>query len=241
MQVRVGTSGYSYKEWKGTFYPEKLPADQMLQYYASKFQAVEINNTFYRMPSEKVLLGWAGEVAAGFTFVLKASRRITHEKRLKEVGEEVSYFLKTATTLGDKLGPTLFQLPPNLKKDLPRLKEFLALLPRRWRAALEFRHASWFEDDVFESLREHNVALCVADTGEEGDAPFVATADWGYLRLRREQYEAGELETWAEGVRKQAWGEAFVFFKHEEAGTGPKLAAAFGKLLGEERAGNRER
>src|SRR5256885_1285071 len=201
MRILVGTSGYSYKEWKGTFYPEDLPADQMLRYYASRFKTVEINNTFYRMPSEKVLLGWASEVAEGFTFVLKASRRITHDKRLTDVGEEVSYFLKTASVLGEGLGPTLFQLPPNLKKDVPRLQAFLGLLPRRWRAALEFRHASWFDDEVYEVLRSRDAALCVADTGEEGDAPFVSTATWGYFRLRRVQYHEADLAAWAERIR----------------------------------------
>ena len=237
MNISVGTSGYAYKEWKGTFYPADLPADGMLKYYGERFRAVEINNTFYRMPNEKVLLGWAAEVPDGFTFVLKASQRITHRKRLKEAGEELSYFLKTANVLGPKLGPTLFQLPPNLKKDLPRLVDFLALVPHTWRAALEFRHASWLDDEVFEALRKHNAALCIADTDpEEGDAepltiPTVATADWGYLRLRRAAYVKGDLQRWATTIGAQPWKDAFVFFKHEEAGAGPKLAAEFTALL----------
>jgi len=238
MRIAVGTSGYAYKEWKGHFYPADLPADGMLRYYGERLNAVEINNTFYRMPKEKVLLDWAAEVPDGFRFVLKASQKITHFKRLKDVGSEVEYFLRVATVLGPKLGPTLFQLPPNMKKDLPRLTDFLALIPRTWRAAIEFRHASWFEDDVFALLRDRNAALCVADADpdEEGgkealEVPFVPTADWGYLRLRRAGYGASDLAAWAGKVTSQAWGDAFVFFKHEEAGAGPKLAAEFTALL----------
>ena len=237
MHIAVGTSGYAYKEWKGTFYPADLPADGMLRYYAGQLPTVEINNTFYRMPSEKVVLGWAGEVPDGFTFVLKASQRITHRKRLKEAGEELGYFLKTANVLGPKLGPTLFQLPPNLKKDLPRLNDFLALVPRTWRAAFEFRHASWLDDEVFAALRSHNAALVIADTdAEEGETdplviPTVATADWGYLRLRRAEYQPADLKRWADTITAQPWQDAFVFFKHEEAGAGPRLAAEFRALL----------
>jgi len=223
MRVLTGTSGFSYKEWKGSFYPEDLPADAMLRYYAERLPAVEINNTFYRMPKAELLAGWAEEVPDGFRFVLKASQRITHFKRLKDVSEEVGYFLRVAATLGDRLGPILFQLPPNLKKDLPRLSEFLELLPAATRAALEFRHASWFEDDVFEALRARGAALCVAED-EELAAPLVATAGWGYLRLRRPGYGDAEVQSWADRVRAQSWEEAYVFFKHEDAGTGPRLA-----------------
>ena len=224
MRVLTGTSGFSYKEWKGSFYPEDLPADAMLRYYAERLPAVEINNTFYRMPKAELLAGWAEEVPDGFRFVLKAAQRITHFKRLKDVSEEVGYFLRVAATLGDRLGPILFQLPPNLKKDLPRLSEFLDLLPAATRAALEFRHASWFEDDVFEALRSRGAALCVAED-EELAAPLVATAGWGYLRLRRPDYGEAEVQAWADRVRTQAWEEAYVFFKHEDAGTGPRLAS----------------
>ncbi len=237
MRIAVGTSGFAYKEWKGSFYPADLPADGMLRFYGERFRTVEINNTFYRMPTEKVLVGWAADVPDGFTFVLKASQRITHRKRLKEVGEEVQYFLKTANVLGPKLGPTLFQLPPNLKKDLPRLVAFLALVPATWRAALEFRHPSWFDDEVLAALKERNAALCIADTDpEEGEAeplqvPIVATADWGYLRLRRAEYRKPDLQRWAATVTEQPWRDAFVFFKHEDAGAGPKLANEFTALL----------
>jgi uncharacterized protein YecE (DUF72 family) len=231
MRVAVGTSGYSYKEWKGSFYPEDLPASEMLRFYASRLPAVEINNTFYRMPRSDVLAGWAEQVPDGFTFVLKASQRITHQKRLKDATEEVDYFFRVATTLGDRLGPVLFQLPPNLKKDLPRLEQFLALLPAGSRSAFEFRHASWFDGDVLAALRSQGASLCVAED-EDLAAPLESTADWGYLRLRRPDYGEEELTRWAERIRAQPWREAFVFFKHEEAGAGPKLAARLLDLLG---------
>jgi uncharacterized protein YecE (DUF72 family) len=231
MRIRAGTSGWSYKEWKGHFYPEKLAAKNMLRYYAERFPTVEVNNTFYRLPNLTTLEGWAGEVPDDFEFVLKASKRITHDKRLKDVGDSVDYLLRTAATLGSKLGPFLVQLPPNMKKDLPRLRDFLPLLGRA-RAAFEFRHASWFDDEVYAALRECNASWCVADTGAEGDPPFVSTADWGYLRMRRVEYEENDLQSWADRVRGQSWGEAYVFFKHEDAGTGPKLAARFLELCG---------
>src|SRR5262252_7933757 len=183
MRVLAGTSGFSYKEWKGSFYPEDLPAAGMLAYYAERLPAVEINNTFYRMPKPALLEGWSAEVPEEFRFILKASQRITHFKRLKDAGSEVEYFFGVASTLGDRLGPALFQLPPNLKKDLPRLQAFLSILPAGRRAAFEFRHASWFEDDVFEALRAASAALCIAED-EELATPLVPTAGWGYLRLR---------------------------------------------------------
>ena len=223
MRVLAGTSGFSYKEWKGSFYPEDLPAEDMLRFYASKFPAVEINNTFYRMPKPALLSGWAEQVPEDFRFVLKASQRITHFKRLKEAASEVEYFFDVAKTLGPRLGPALFQLPPNLKKDLPRLESFLAALPAGVRAALEFRHASWFEDDVFAALSARGAALCIAED-EELATPPVATAPWGYLRLRRQDYGEAEVAAWTDRIRAQAWDEAYVFLKHEDAGTGPKLA-----------------
>jgi uncharacterized protein YecE (DUF72 family) len=232
MRVLAGTSGWQYKEWKGSFYPDDLSTDKMLAYYADRFPAVEVNNTFYRMPKESVLQGWAERVPDGFTFVLKASQRITHRARLREAAvEPLGYLLRTVGALGDRLGPILFQLPPNLKKDVPRLAEFLGHVPEGTRAAFEFRHPSWFEDDVFNLLRKHDVALCVANTEEE-ETPFRATAGYGYLRLRKEAYEEGELETWADRIRSQSWSEAYVFFKHEEEGTGPRLAARFLEICG---------
>jgi uncharacterized protein YecE (DUF72 family) len=230
MRVQVGTSGYSYKEWKGSFYPADLKADAMLAYYASKLSAVEINNTFYRMPKESMLLGWAGQVSADFTFVLKASQKITHYGRLKDVADSVSYFLKTATVLGERLGPTLFQLPPNFKKDLPRLVDFLDLLPRNWRAAFEFRHETWYDDEVCAALKAKNVALVAAEE-DETPAHLVATADYGYLRLRKAAYTDAELATWAKYVKEQTWKDAFVFFKHEDGAVGPMLAGKFQALF----------
>ncbi|HKD18607.1 MAG TPA: DUF72 domain-containing protein [Thermoanaerobaculia bacterium] len=226
MRVLAGTSGFSYKEWKGSFYPEDLPAERMLAYYAERLPAVEINNTFYRMPKPALLESWAAEVAPEFRFVLKASQRITHFKRLKETGSEVEYFFGAASTLGDRLGPVLVQLPPNLKKDLPRLEAFLATLPAGARPAFEFRHASWFEEDVFTALRTKGAALCVAED-EELATPLVSTAGWGYLRLRRQDYDDAAVAAWADRVRGQSWSEAYVFFKHEDAGAGPRLAAQF--------------
>jgi uncharacterized protein YecE (DUF72 family) len=231
--VRVGTSGWSYPEWKGHFYPEKLAAKDMLRFYATQFRTVEVNNTFYRMPNTATIEGWADQVPEDFSFVLKASKRITHDRRLNDVGDSVEYLMRTASALGPRLGPFLVQLPPNFKKDVPRLRDFLALLPAGARAAFEFRNASWFEDEVYAALRERGAAWCIADTGEEGDPPFVSTAGWGYLRLRGVEYGEGELREWVERVRAQSWSEAYVFFKHEDEATGPKLAKQFEEMWGE--------
>jgi uncharacterized protein YecE (DUF72 family) len=232
MNLYVGTSGYSYKEWKGSFYPEDLPDKKMLHFYGERFRTVEINNTFYRMPKASVLEAWATEVAADFKFVLKASQRITHFQRLKDAGDSVSYLLKVAAALKEKLGPLLFQLPPHLKKDAARLREFLALLPEQPRAAFEFRHQSWFDDEILEVLRHHNAALCIAEAENDLDIPFVSTADWGYLRLRRPEYGDSELKDWVKRLRDQNWQNVFIFFKHEEAGKGPAMARRFLELAG---------
>lgn len=230
MILRVGTSGFSYKEWKGSFYPEDLPQSKFLSYYANHFKTVEINNTFYRMPKPELLEGWASKVPEDFRFVLKASRRITHQGRLKDVGDNVAYLYDVAATLGPRLGPVLFQLPPYFKRDVDRLRGFLATLPEGARAAIEFRDESWHDAAVFDALREHGVALCIAETGDE-DTPFEPTADWGYLRLRKVAYEQGDLEAWAERVRNAGWSEAYVFFKHEDEGTGPALGKRFEALF----------
>ena len=233
MNLYVGTSGYSYKEWKGSFYPEDLSAKEMLSYYAGRLPAVEINNTFYRVPQRSMLENWQAQVPSGFRFSLKASQRITHFKRLKEVGEETKYFLETASVLGDGLGVVLFQLPPNMKKDLARLETFLEYLPSGLHAAFEFRHPTWFDDDVLALLRTNNRALCISDTDDLPAVTIDATADWGYLRLRRVAYGEPELAEWLRRIRAQAWNEAFVFFKHEDDGTGPKLAGQFLQLAKE--------
>jgi uncharacterized protein YecE (DUF72 family) len=233
VDVHVGTSGYSYKEWKGRFYPEKIPGAEMLAFYARTFSTVEINNTFYRMPAAALLERWAAETPDGFTFVLKAPQRITHQKRLGDAAAEVSYFLETAGVLGPKRGPVLYQLPPHFRKDLARLRGFLDLLPPEPRAAFEFRHDSWFDEEVYQALRERGAALCHADA--DGDtrpaADLPATADWGYLRLRKVVYGEDDLQAWASRVKAQAWGRAFVFFKHEDEATGPALASRFKVML----------
>jgi uncharacterized protein YecE (DUF72 family) len=230
MRTFVGTSGYSYKEWKGSFYPEKLPAAEMLRYYAERFSTVEINNTFYRMPKEQVVESWAAQVPAGFRFVLKASQRITHQKRLANVEDDTNYLLHMASVLGERQGPLLFQLPPNLKKDLARLKAFLSLVENRAPSAFEFRHESWFDDEVYDCLRSSRAALCIADVDEAPEPALVTTADWGYLRLRRENYNDRDLSRWVEKLRSTGWQDAYVYFKHEAAGIGPKLATRFIEL-----------
>jgi uncharacterized protein YecE (DUF72 family) len=234
MNILVGTSGWSYKEWKGSFYPPKIPAEAMLRYYAERFLTVEVNNSFYRIPSERVLAGWAEQVPPDFRFVMKASRRITHNSRLKDQDGSLSYFLQAVNPLGERLGPTLFQLPPTFKKDAERLKEFLERLPRRWPAAIEFRHESWFGDDIYDLLRSRDVALVAVDEDEsEGrDAPLVPTGSWGYLRLRRADYDSVELRRWAERIRAQPWSHAYVFLKHEEGSPrGPRAAQELKAIL----------
>jgi uncharacterized protein YecE (DUF72 family) len=226
MRIHVGTSGYSFPEWKGAFYPKTLPAAGMLPYYAARFPTVEINNTFYRLPRESVVIDWAAAVPEGFTFSIKASQRITHHARLKEADELMSYLLRVCTALGDKRGPTLFQLPPNMKLDLPRLTAFLPLIPKRWKAAIEFRHVTWFTEDVFELLRQHEVALVTAES-EDTEAITEVTASYGYLRLHKPAYTQAELDAWAAKVEGQPWEEAWVYFKHDADTAGPELAAAF--------------
>ena len=230
MQVRVGTSGWSFREWKGKFYPSDLPADGQLAYYGAKFPVVEVNNTFYRMPKESVLAQWADQVPDSFRFAIKASQRITHHSRLRDVGDNVQYFLRVTNALGVKRGPSLFQLPPNLKKDLPLLTDFIALIPPRWRATIEFRHPSWFEDAVYDALKAKDVALCISDQ-DDFTTPPIGTAKWGYLRLHRMTYDDAEMRRWVETIAGFDWDEAYVFFKHDEVeGSGPDGALAFAKL-----------
>jgi uncharacterized protein YecE (DUF72 family) len=223
MELLAGTSGFSYKEWLGSFYPDKLPAGEMLRHYAGHFRTVEINNTFYRMPAEAMLARWAGEVPDDFAFTLKAPRRITHEKRLREAEADVAEFARRAGALGDKLGMLLFQLPPFLKKDLPRLRDFLRALPPRPRLAMEFRNDSWQDDEVYAELNSRGALLCVTDT-DEGDTPFVATSDWGYIRLRRTHYDDGDLQAWVERIRAQPLARSYVYFMHEDEALGTRFA-----------------
>jgi uncharacterized protein YecE (DUF72 family) len=219
MRIVVGTSGYSYKEWRGSFYPEKLREKDMLRYYSERLAAVEINNTFYRLPARETLLRWVEQVPDGFTFALKASQRITHRQRLGPSSlETVAYLFETASVLGDHLGPFLFQTPPFLQKDVERLRAFLGVLPPERRVAFEFRHESWFDEEVYAALRAHNAALVSADKDDVvGPGPVpVPTADWGYVRLRRSDYDDDSLQLWTDRVAAQPWQQAYVFFKHEE-------------------------
>jgi uncharacterized protein YecE (DUF72 family) len=231
MKILAGTSGYAFKEWKGPFYPDDLKNGEMLRFYAGKFPAVEINNTFYRMPSEKVLRDWGAQVPADFTFAIKASQRITHYARLKpEASEHVEYLCRATAALGERMGPILFQLPPNMKKDLDRLRTFLDALPKGRRFAMEFRHESWFDDEVLAALREHDVALAGIEQ-EDFKSPVHSTASWGYMRLHRLDYDNDALTTWANRLyQNRDWKETYVFFKHDhapEAGSGPLAVASF--------------
>ncbi len=225
MNIWIGTSGFQYPEWKGTFYPETLPLAKMLGFYAEQFSTTEINYTFRRIPSVKTLERWSLETPERFIFSLKAPQKVTHFAKLRDCTDTLRYFHQTVSTLGAKLGPVLFQLPPSFKKDAAVLAAFLEEIPSGMRAAFEFRHASWFDDEVFPLLKNRNAALCIADS-EKLSTPAVATADFGYLRLRREDYQTSDISRWAEMVRKNggSWNDAFIYLKHEEAGIGPKLA-----------------
>jgi uncharacterized protein YecE (DUF72 family) len=225
MRIWVGTSGYNYPEWRGSFYPAKFPAAKMLSYYAERLDTVEINYTFYRTPNEKILAGWNAETPANFKLTLKAPKRITHIARLKDCNDLLQYFLKTAATLGPKLGAILFQLPPYFRKDLAVLDAFLSLLPPGTCAAFEFRHASWMDAEVFARLMARDLALCIADS-EKFSTPVEITASYAYFRLRDEGYTREDLQRWAGVIRAStaACREVFVYFKHEEAGKGPQFA-----------------
>ncbi len=232
MELRVGTSGWSYKEWKGSFYPEKIKNAEMLAYYAERLGTVEVNNTFYRMPKAEVVEGWAAQVPESFRFVLKASRRITHNAKLgADAVEPLEYLLKVSEALGVKRGPILFQTAPWFKRNDEVLAGFLKQIPDGVQAAFEFRSTSWWDETVFDLLRDANASLVLADTGSEDDPPPVATADWGYARLRKVEYDEGELESWAARLREFGWGDAYIFFKHEDEGTGPKLARRFEEIV----------
>ncbi|MGQ0647680.1 MAG: DUF72 domain-containing protein [Gemmatimonadaceae bacterium] len=228
MRVLVGTSGFAFKEWKGPFYPETLHDDEMLRHYGTQFPTVEINNTFYRLPKESVLSGWASQVPDTFTFSIKASQRITHFARLKEeAASPLEFLLKNTQVMGDRLGVILFQCPPNMKKDLPRLQRFCDLLPRDRRFTFEFRSPDWYEDDVVAELKARNIAIAVSDN-EEFSSPMIPTADWGYLRLHRFDYDDRALGTWGRRVLDEPWKEAFVFFKHDYTPfTGPPAVKSF--------------
>jgi uncharacterized protein YecE (DUF72 family) len=230
-RVRVGTSGYNYPEWRGSFYPEKFSTDKMLAYYAERFSTVEINYTFYRLPNEKILAGWSAQTPDHFTFTLKAPRRITHDSKLQRCEDITQAFCRVAATLGPKLAVLLFQLPPTFKKDVGALQEFGEVLPDGVRAAFEFRHPSWFDPEVYAVLKNRNLALCVADS-EKLSTPIEMTADYGYFRLRDEGYQQPDIERWAGVIRGlEGLGQTFVYFKHEEQGLGPEFANRLIALL----------
>ena len=229
--IYIGTSGYNYPEWKGRFYPQTLAAAKMLPYYAERFSTVEINYTFYRMPTPRLVAGWAAQVPGGFRFTLKAPKRITHDRRLKDVGDAVRGFCEAAAELGPRLGALLFQLGPQFKKDLAVFDSFLQTLPPRVDAAFEFRHDSWLDEEVYARLRDRNLALCIADSGKRS-TPIIATADYAYLRLRDEGYTPQHITDWARHVQDLSTRcrDVYVYFKHEDAGKGPE----FGRMLTEQ-------
>jgi len=230
MNIYIGTSGYGYKEWKGIFYPEKISPHEMLHFYGERFNAVEINYTFYHMPTVAGLTSWAEQVPDDFAFALKAPQIITHFKLLKNVGEETRYFFKTLSLLEKKLGPALFQFPGSFRANPVALEEFLALIPGTNPCAFEFRSKSWFKDEILDLLRAKGCSLCTADTDEKPANEIISTAPWGYLRLRRSDYTEADLSQWLERILAQKWERVFVFFKHEEEAKGPELARQFRKL-----------
>ncbi len=221
MKIYVGTSGYAYKEWKGRFYPEKIPPQEMLHFYSGRLNTVEINNTFYRMPKESVLMSWSEQVPRDFVFALKAPQVITHLKRLRDVADETEHLFKMLSVLDKKLGPVLFQFPKSFRADLPALQDFLALIPDCGTCAFEFRNPSWLNDEILGLLRENGSSLCIADTDEIPADEIIHTAPWGYLRLRRTDYTDRNLSEWLERILTQKWKKAFVYFKHEDEARGP--------------------
>jgi uncharacterized protein YecE (DUF72 family) len=230
MKLHVGTSGFGYKEWKGSFYPEDIPQKEMLHFYGERMKAVEINYTFYHMPTEKVLTPWAAQVPEDFVFAFKAPMVITHVKRLKDVGEEAEYFFRTLSLLGSRFGAVLLQFPGNFKVNRPRLEEFLLLIPKRVDCAFEFRNPTWLEEGVPDLLRRRGHCLCVSDDDAAPAGGITETSSWGYLRLRRSGYGEEDLARWADIVLAQKWEKTFVFFKHEEEGKGPREALKFLEL-----------
>jgi len=230
MKIHVGTSGYAYKEWKGKFYPEKVSPKEMLRHYSGRLNTVEINNTFYHMPTENVLASWAEQVPDDFVFTLKAPQVITHMKRLKNVAEETEYLFRTLSVLDRKLVPVLFQFPGSFHADHPALKDFLDLIPGNMSCAFEFRHPSWLDIEILDLLSERGYSLCTADTDENPANEIISTATWGYLRLRRSDYTDVDLSQWMKKILSQKWKMAFVFFKHAEEAKGPGMAVRFREL-----------
>ncbi|MEZ5963659.1 MAG: DUF72 domain-containing protein [Planctomycetota bacterium] len=233
MRLLVGTSGFSYEPWRGTFYPEDLGTDEMLAHYASKLDAVEINNTFYRMPSRDVVARWRQQVPAHFRFAVKASRRITHQHKLAGTGELLTFLQGSLREMGETLACVLFQVPKWVRKDLDLLRQFLAELPAELHPVFEFKHPSWTDADAVSVLTEHRASLCANDEECEDLPPLTVTSDLGYLRLRREAYDDATLRELCVRLRESGWPQALVFFKHEDAGAGPRLAARLRQLFAE--------
>lgn len=232
MKLYIGTSGYSYKEWKGNFYPENISADEMLSYYAKQFSTVELNNTFYRLPKQEVFENQASEVPSDFRFSVKVPRRITHIKRLKDTKENVEYLFKVLAPFKKKFEVILVQLPPNFKKDMKRLEDFIKDLPDNINTAFEFRHPSWFEPEVYDLLKNYKCTLCLSDTDEAPVSELINTSSWGYLRLRGSSYTKNELSKWMKKIEMQNWEKVFIYFKHEDEGKGAKFAQELIKISG---------
>jgi uncharacterized protein YecE (DUF72 family) len=230
MKIYVGTSGYGYKEWKGIFYPEKISPHDMLRFYGERFDTVEINYTFYHMPTVAGLYSWADQVPDDFLFALKAPQVITHMKILRDVGDETRYYFKTLSVLKKRLGPALFQFPGSFRANPQVLEEFLHLIPKNSLCTFDFRSRSWFRKDILELLRARDFSLCTEDTDEKPVDEIVSTASWGYLRLRRSGYSDPDLSQWLERILAQSWERVFVYFKHEEEAKGPELARRFREL-----------
>ncbi len=241
MKIYAGTSGFAYKEWKGKFYPEKIPPKEMLHFYSERLGAVEINNTFYRMPRESVLKSWAEQVSGGFIFALKAPQVITHIKQLRNVFEETEYLFKTLSVLGGKLGPVLFQFPKSFRANAPALEDFLALIPGDTDCAFDFRSPTWLDAGMPDLLRKKGCSLCMEDTDENPVNEIISTATWGYLRLRRSEYTEDGLSEWAERILSQKWERAFVFFKHEDGAGGAEMALRFQEIIESKGTGRTER
>ncbi len=231
MKIHIGTSGFGYKEWKGTFYPQKIAPAEMLRFYAERFGTVEINNTFYRMPAEGVLSAWSEQVPRDFVFAIKAPRMITHLKRLRNADEETRRLFASLSVLGRKQGPVLFQFPKSFRADRPALEGFLDGLPGSALCAFEFRSPSWLDAGILELLRKGRCSLCTADTDESPAYQIIQTAPWGYLRLRRSDYADADLSRWAEKILAEPWEKAFVFFKHEDEARGPEMAMRLQNLI----------
>jgi uncharacterized protein YecE (DUF72 family) len=229
MKLFAGASGYSFKEWKGSFYPADMKPEGMLAFYSERLPTVEINNTFYRMPKTDMLENWARTTPPAFRFAIKASRRITHFAHLKpESADSVAFLYRALDALGDKRGPVLFQLPPVMKKDVARLRDFLQFLPADHRAAFEFRNETWFADDVYTALKDAGASLCFSEREDNAPPPLVETAPWGYVRLRLETYADADLGHWAQRLASTQWGDVYVYFMHEP--TAPAYAQSLMRM-----------